>query len=115
MAKKAVVVELNGVKLVLNKPARQLFGDADSVRVKVEEDYILVRPTKRTKGLGNFKAPEKMIALKKSVATTTFMMPGDEVTADAYKVTSRNYGWYALSAVAAGEISSKMPVVKASR
>jgi hypothetical protein len=94
--------------LSLNKPARELFDEAASVRVRMDGDAILVLPSTRTKGLGNLPKTDKLIPLSKSDKGIKFSisLPG-VATGMAFVIEAMNYGWTRFTKVAEGETIGK--------
>ena len=112
-SKKTIKSDVNNVTLSLNKAAREIFGDADSVRVQMLEDSIRVRPTKRTKGLGNFPKTEKMLPLHKSASGIKFLMPQEAIKdATTFRIEELKYGWLEMHSTDKTGVARNVPVAK---
>lgn len=96
--KKTRTADMVTAKFSLNKPARDLFGDATSARVRIRKGEFLVRPTNRTKGLGNLPKTDDMVELSRTLTGTKFTVPMDAEAGATFIVEPLKYGWLSLTA-----------------
>ncbi len=85
------------VNLVLNKAAATLFGDMEFARVRIQDDKILVKPSIRTKGIGNLPKPDIMVKLLRTSKgiRLPLPLPGEVEAGTIFLIEERKrgYGW----------------------
>ena len=112
--KDAEIVDTATVCFSLNKVAQELFGlEANSVRVRIDDEGLLVLPSTRTKGLGNLPKTDRMIPLNRSAKLLRFSMPfpGVEI-GDAFLIEGIGYGWTRFRPIPVEDISRNMPIAR---
>jgi hypothetical protein len=113
---KASAVEVEGgvpsTTFVLNKAGRALFGEDESVRVRVSGQNIELRPTHRTKGLGNLPKSEKVLKVTRTSNVTKFSANIQADHGQAYQMDPMKYGW--LKLVPVDEVKRDMAAVTVS-
>jgi len=85
-------------KARLNKPARELFGDATRVRVRKRAGEVQVLPTTRRLAYG-LPEGETIVDIEKRGATVAFVLPETPPqAAKPQRLEGRAYKWLALVA-----------------
>jgi hypothetical protein len=104
--------KLNSTTFVLNKAGRALFGDGESVRVRVIGPNIELRPTHRTKGLGNLPKTEQVLPVVRTSTATKFSIDVEATHGQAFLIDPMKYGW--LKLVPVDEVKRDMAAVTVS-